>query len=39
MNKLWDKDCEKDFFLKSMEFATPEQLFYVTDGRRSYEMK
>src|SRR3990167_3924907 len=34
MNKLWSKDCEKDFFLKSMEFATPEQLFYVTKDQK-----
>ena len=34
MNNLWNKDIEKDFFIKSLEFATPEQLFYVTeDGR------
>jgi len=34
MDNLWNKDVEKDFFVKSLEFATPEQLFYVTnDGR------
>lgn len=34
MNNLWNKDIEKDFFIKSLEFATPEQLFYITeDGR------
>ena len=33
-NNLWNKDIEKDFFIKSLEFATPEQLFYITeDGR------
>lgn len=34
MNKLWSKDCEKDFFLKSMAFATPEQLFYITKDQK-----
>ncbi|PJE72787.1 MAG: hypothetical protein COV00_03450 [Candidatus Tagabacteria bacterium CG10_big_fil_rev_8_21_14_0_10_40_13] len=34
MKKLWSKNCEKDFFLKSMEFATPEQLFYVTKDQK-----
>lgn len=29
---LWDKDVEKKFFTESMGFATPEQLFYVTDN-------
>jgi len=34
MLKLWDKDKERDFFSKSLEFATPEKLFYkTTDGR------
>ena len=36
MNKLWSKECEKDFFLKSLEFATPEQLFYVTKDQKLY---
>ena len=31
MNDLWNKGVEKDFFLKSLGFATPEQLFYVTE--------
>ena len=30
MFTLWNKDQEKDFFIKSLEFATPEQLFYIT---------
>lgn len=31
---LWDKDEEDIFFRKTLEIATPEQLFYVTtDGR------
>lgn len=34
MNKLWSKDCERDFFLKSMAFATPEQLFYITKDQK-----
>jgi len=34
MVNLWNKDVEKDFFVKSLEFATPEQLFYVTDDGR-----
>lgn len=29
--KLWDKYAEKEFFLKSMKFAAPEQLFYITN--------
>ncbi len=32
MVDLWDKDFEKKFFIESMGFATPEQLFYVTDN-------
>lgn len=31
---LWDKNQEKDFFIKSLEFATPEQLFYVTKDKK-----
>ena len=34
MIKLWCKDIEKSFFNKSFKFATPEQLFYVTDNNR-----
>jgi len=34
MVNLWNKDVEKDFFVKSLVFATPEQLFYVTDDGR-----
>lgn len=30
MITLWNKDKEKDFFTKSLEFAQPEQLFYLT---------
>jgi len=31
MITLWNKNLEKKFFIESSEFATPEQLFYVTD--------
>ncbi len=34
MENLWNKDVEKKFFNESIEFATPEQLFYVTDDNR-----
>jgi hypothetical protein len=34
MLTLWNKEKEKDFFIKSLEFATPEQLFYVTKDKR-----
>lgn len=30
--KLWNKEVERDFFVQSFKFATPEQLFYVTDN-------
>jgi hypothetical protein len=34
MIKLWDKTEEYEFFRKTLEIATPEQLFYITsDGR------
>ena len=33
-NNLWDKDKEIDFFMKSLQITSPEQLFYLTnDGR------
>ena len=34
MLTLWNKDQEKDFFIKSLEFATPEQLFYITKNKK-----
>lgn len=34
MTTLWNQNQEKDFFVKSLEFATPEQLFYVTASRK-----
>ncbi len=34
MKKLWSQDTEKDFFLKSLELASPEKLFYTSsDGK------
>ncbi|NMB35688.1 MAG: hypothetical protein GX989_05315 [Firmicutes bacterium] len=32
MKKPWNKDAEKEFFLKYMETETPEKLFYITDS-------
>ena len=34
MVELWNKEVEKRFFAESVKFATPEQLFYVTDRNR-----
>ena len=31
MEKLWNKEVEQRFFEESSQFATPEQLFYVTE--------
>ncbi len=31
---LWSEGVEKRFFAKSLGFATPEQLFYITDEER-----
>ncbi|HHY24500.1 MAG TPA: hypothetical protein GX527_09755, partial [Clostridiaceae bacterium] len=31
---MWSEEVEKKFFAKSLEFATPEQLFYITDEER-----
>lgn len=34
MQELWNKNNEKDFFTRALDFATPGQLFYRTpDGR------
>lgn len=30
--ELWDKKVEKKFFIESLNYATPEQLFYTTDS-------
>lgn len=32
--ELWNKEVEKKFFTESVKFATPEQLFYVTDKNK-----
>lgn len=32
MEKLWGKEAEQQFFNEATRFATPEQLFYVTDS-------
>lgn len=32
--KLWNKDEEYAFFKKTLEIASPEQLFYITDDSR-----
>jgi len=34
MEKLWGKDVEQRFFNEATQFATPEQLFYVTDAAK-----
>ncbi len=34
MSTLWNKNNEKDFFIKSLEFAAPEQLFYLTQDKK-----
>lgn len=36
MKSLWGKNEEIDFFLKTIEVATPEQLFYVSNDNRYY---
>ncbi len=36
MPKLWDKETEIRFFNNSASFATPEQLFYVSDDNRYF---
>lgn len=34
MPALWDQSQEKNFFVKSLEFAMPEQLFYITKNKK-----
>jgi len=34
MFTLWNRNQEKDFFMKSLEFAQPEQLFYLTKDKK-----
>jgi len=36
MKMLWKKENEHDFFIKSLNFATPEQLFYATSDKKFY---
>lgn len=36
MGTLWGRDQEKEFFIKSLELATPEQLFYTTKDKKYY---
>jgi hypothetical protein len=36
MKHLWTKEKEIEFFTESRKFATPEQLFYVTDDKRHF---
>lgn len=36
MPTLWNKNQEKDFFTKSLEFAQPEKLFYLTKNDNFY---
>ena len=34
MYELWSKKAEKKFFLNSLSFANPEQLFYKTKDNK-----
>ncbi len=36
MITLWNKNQEKDFFIESLDIATPEQLFYILNDNRFY---
>ena len=36
MKQLWNKEKEIEFFIESRKFATPEQLFYVSDDKRYF---
>lgn len=36
MSNLWNRDCEKDFFIKSLEFASLDQLFYKGDSGKYF---
>jgi len=36
MPTLWNQNQEKNFFTKSLEFATPEQLFYITKDKKVF---
>ncbi|MEW6201961.1 MAG: hypothetical protein AB1546_08295 [bacterium] len=34
LTTLWNQNQEKDFFVKTLELATPEQLFYLTKDKK-----
>ena len=36
MSELWSKNTEIDFFTSSRKFATPEQLFYISNNNKYY---
>lgn len=36
MTVLWNKDQEKDFFLKSLNTVSPQNLFYLTNENKNY---
>lgn len=36
MPTLWNKNQDKNFFIKSLGIATPEKLFYVTKDNKFY---
>jgi hypothetical protein len=36
MQQLWTKEKEIEFFTESRKFATPEQLFYVSDDKKYF---
>ncbi|MFQ3574725.1 MAG: hypothetical protein SNJ53_08870 [Thermodesulfovibrionales bacterium] len=36
MEKLWNKAVEQRFFIEAQRFASPEQLFYVSDAGRYF---
>ena len=36
MKQIWTKEKEIEFFTESRKFATPEQLFYVSDDKRYF---
>lgn len=36
MNNLWNQDIERKFFTESRTFASPEQLFYITENDKYF---
>lgn len=36
MKELWSKEKEIEFFAEARKFATPEQLFYLSDDKRYF---